>query len=349
MSEIEFTNKYFGDNKPVFIIAEAGINHDGSLEKAKELVEVAISANADAVKFQTFSGENLASKDAFLAQYHKKGSKKKETLKGLLKRLELKDYEVKELFEYCRGRGILCFSTPFGPQDVELLENLDNPLYKIASFSLTNYPLLKKVAETTKPIIMSTGLHTLGEVEEAVEILRNNNSNDIALLQCTSHYPSHPIDANLKVMNTLRSAFDLTIGYSDHTMGIIIASAAVAMGAKIIEKHFTLDVNHYGVDHDASLNPEELKSLVQAIREVELAMGSSVRNIPEIEHEIQKVHRPSIVSKSHIRAGEIIEEHMLTLKKPGTGIHPRDIHWVIGKKAKNNIERDRIINKSDLI
>ena len=342
--------KLVGKNQPVFLIAEAGINHDGDVEKAKKLIDIAYAAKVDAVKFQIFSGERLASKDAMLATYHKKGTiKKRETLKELLKRLELSKDEFKELFNYSNEKGIMIFATPFGEEDADFLEDIGVKLFKIASFSLTNYPLLRHIAWKGKPIIMSTGLHNLGEIEEAVKVIREAGNKQLALLQCTSHYPSYPKDANLKVMDTLRSAFQVPVGYSDHTMGINITLASVAMGAEIVEKHFTFDTTSYGVDHDASISPNELKNLVKGIREIELAIGSSIKIIPDIEKEIQRVHRPSLVSKVSIPKGSIIKKNMITIKKPGTGIHPKDINWVIGRTTKNYIEIDRLIKREDLL
>ena len=338
-----------GPGYPCFIIAEAGVNHDGDLEKAKKLIDIAHSAKADAVKFQTFTGEKLASKDAFLATYHKKGAVAgNETLKELLKRLELGKEEHKVLFDYAHKMGIRIFSTPFDEESADILEQLGVDLYKIASFSLTNYPLLKHIAKKNLPMILSTGLHNLGEIEEAVRVIYSTGNRQLILLQCTSHYPIDSKDVHLKVMDTLRSAFQVPVGYSDHTQGIAVTLASVALGANVIEKHFTFDTAAFGVDHDASISPQELHDLVRCTREVEAALGSSVKIIPEIEKEIQRVHRPSIVSKVNIPAGTIITVEMLIIKKPGVGIHPRELHWVVGRTAKVAIEADRLIKKEEL-
>ena len=343
-------NHTVGGSNQCFIIAEAGINHDGDITKAKRLVDIAIMAKADAVKFQSFNASRLASKDAILAKYHKKGLlSKNESLKELLARLEMNKQAHIELFKYARNKGITIFSTPFDKESVDLLEYLNVPVYKIASFSLTNYPLLSYIAEKQKPIIMSTGLHSLGEIEDAVSTIINTGNKNLALLQCTSHYPSKPEDANLRVMETYKSAFNVVVGYSDHTMGINTTIASVALGAKIVEKHYTLDIDSYGVDHDASLGPDELGQLIKGIREVEKAIGCSEKVIPECEKEIQRVHRPSLVAKVDIKKGETINESMISIKKPGTGIHPKDINWVIGRVVKNDISADRIILKSDLV
>ncbi len=346
---IKIGDRVVGEGYPCFIIAEAGVNHDGDVQKAKELVDIAVEAGADAVKFQAFTGEKLASKDAVLATYHKKGAvSKDETLKALLKRLELNEGGHKEVYRYAREKGIMVFSTPFDEDSADFLVELGVDLFKIASFSLTNYPFLQHVAKKGLPMIMSTGLHTLGEIEEAARAIHDAGNKQLVLLQCTAHYPCYPSDVNLRVMETLRSAFQLPVGYSDHTMGINVTLASVAMGANVIEKHFTFDIDSFGVDHDASISPKELKELVKGTREIESALGRSVKIIPEIEKEIQRVHRPSIISSVDIPAGTVISREMLEIKKPGTGIHPRDMHWVIGRKTKTTIEADRLIRREDL-
>lgn len=338
------------NNNPCFIIAEAGVNHDGSVSKAKELVDVAVEAKADAVKFQMFKTDRYASEDAFLANYHKKGIiKKNESLKNLLSRLELSESQFLEVFEYAKKKNIFIFSTAFDIPNAKFLFNLGMNLVKVASFSLTNYRLIKYLAKKNFPMIVSTGLHNLGEIEKTCQLIQDQGNSKIALLQCTSHYPSDAKDANLRVMKTLENAFDCIVGYSDHTMGINVALASVAMGAKILEKHFTLKTNSFGVDHDASLSPEELKLMIKGIREIESSFGSSVKIIPEIEKEIQRVHRPSLITKKNVKKGQIIKENMLDIKKPGIGISPNDVGWVIGRKLKRNIKKNKLILKKDLI
>lgn len=220
------------------------------------------------------------------------------------------------------------------------MQELGVNVFKIVSFSLTNYPFLEHVSKKGIPLIASTGLHNLGEIEKAVETIYQSGNNQLALLQCTSHYPSEAKDAHLKVMDTLKYAFQVPVGYSDHTMGINVALASIALGAKIIEKHFTFNVNSFGVDHDASISPSELKKLVIGVREIEVAMGGSIKIIPDIEKEIQKVHRPSLVSKVTISKGMVIKKSMLAIKKPGTGIHPQDMHWVLQCSSEKNKIRD---------
>jgi len=333
-----------GDGEPCFIIAEAGVNHDGDLEKARKMIDVAREAKADMVKFQTFTGEKLASKDAFLANYHKKGAvSQDETLKQLLKRLELNFDQHKELFNYAKNKGIGFMSTPFDEESADFLVNLGVKAIKVASFSVTHLPLLKHIAEKNLPIILSTGLSTIGEVEEAVKTIRESGNNKLALLHCTSHYPIEPKDSNLRVMNTLKQAFQLPVGYSDHTTGIDVSLASVAMGASILEKHFTLNQNAWGVDHDASISPEELKKLVEGVRNIESAFGSSIKEISHVEEEIRNVHTVSIVSKVDIPKGTIITKDMLAIKKPGTGIRSKYLNLIIGKEAKVDMEADRLI------
>jgi N-acetylneuraminate synthase/N,N'-diacetyllegionaminate synthase len=336
------------DSSPCFIIAEAGINHDGSLEKAKELVDVAKEAGADAVKFQMFNTNKYISKDAFYASYMKKGLlNKKEKINEFFKRLEVDKNQLIEIQNYAKKKKILFLCTPFDSENGELLNRMGVPIFKIASFSLTNTFLLESIAKHKKPVIMSTGLHTISEIENAYNILIKSGK-PVAILQCTSHYPIKAEEANLNVMKTFKNAFGCLVGYSDHSMGINIPIAAVALGAKIIEKHFTLEQNDFGADHDASANPKELKDLVSGIREIEKAFGSSQKIITKIEKEVFRVHRPSLISKVFIKKGTRIKKTMLDMKKPGTGINPLDINWVIGRKTKKNILKDRLIIKKHL-
>jgi N-acetylneuraminate synthase/N,N'-diacetyllegionaminate synthase len=336
------------DSSPCFIIAEAGINHDGSLEKAKELVDVAKESGADAVKFQMFNTNKYISKDAFYASYMKKGLlNKKEKINEFFKRLEVDKNQLIEIQNYAKKKKILFLCTPFDSENGELLNRMGVPIFKIASFSLTNTFLLESIAKHKKPIIMSTGLHTISEIENAYNILIKSGK-PVAILQCTSHYPIRAEEANLNVMKTFKNAFGCLVGYSDHSMGINIPLAAVALGAKIIEKHFTLEQNDFGADHDASANPKELKDLVSGIREIEKAFGSSQKIITKIEKEVFRVHRPSLISKVFIKKGTRIKKTMLDMKKPGTGINPLDINWVIGRKTKKNILKDRLIIKKHL-
>jgi sialic acid synthase SpsE len=295
-----------------------------------------------------FNTNKYISKDAFYASYMKKGLlNKKEKINEFFKRLEVDKNQLIEIQNYAKKKKILFLCTPFDSENGELLNRMGVPIFKIASFSLTNTFLLESIAKHKKPVIMSTGLHTISEIENAYNILIKSGK-PVAILQCTSHYPIRAEEANLNVMKTFKNAFGCLVGYSDHSMGINIPLAAVALGAKIIEKHFTLEQNDFGADHDASANPKELKDLVSGIREIEKAFGSSQKIITKIEKEVFRVHRPSLISKVFIKKGTRIKKTMLDMKKPGTGINPLDINWVIGRKTKKNILKDRLIIKKHL-
>ena len=246
-----------------------------------------------------------------------------------------------EIKRYCQ-KNILFICTPFDVKNGNFLNKINVPIFKIASFSLTNTFLLESIAKHKKPVIMSTGLHNISEIENAYNILKKSNK-PVAVLQCISHYPIKAKDANLRVMGTLKKALNCIVGYSDHSMGINVPLAAVAMGAKIIEKHFTLEQNDFGADHDASASPEDLKNLVTGIREVESALGSTKKFVTEVEKEVYKVHRPSLISKINIKKGQKIKKSMLDMKKPGTGINPLNINQVLGRTAKINIRKNKII------
>ena len=343
MECINLKKSKISDNDKCFIIAEAGINHDGSLQKAFELVDVAVEAKADAVKFQMFNTKKYISDDAFYASYMKKGLiSKKEKIDEFFKRLEVKQWELIEIQKYCKKKKILFLCTPFDEKNGNFLNKINVPIFKIASFSLTNTFLLESIAKHKRPVIMSTGLHTISEIENAYNILKKSNK-PVAVLQCISHYPIKAKDANLRVMKTLKKALNCIVGYSDHSMGINVPLAAVALGAKIIEKHFTLEQNDFGADHDASASPKDLKNLVSGIREVESALGSTKKVITDVEREVYKVHRPSLISKTNIRKGQKIRKSMLDMKKPGTGINPLKIDQVLGRTAKVNIKKNKLI------
>ena len=345
MDKIKLKNKSISKKNRCFIIGEAGINHDGSLSKARELVDVAVDAGVDAVKFQMFNTKKYISKDSFYASYMKKGLlSKSEKINEFFKRLEVTQWELIQIKNYCKKKGIMFLCTPFDVKNGNFLDKIGVPLFKIASFSLTNTFLLESIARHKKPVIMSTGLHTISEIENAYNILKKSGK-PVAILQCVSHYPIKPKDANLRVMKTFEKVFDCIVGYSDHSMGITVPVAAVALGAKIIEKHFTLEQNDFGADHDASASPNDLKNLVKSIREVESALGSSKKIITNVEKEVFKVHRPSLISRINIKKGSKITKNMLEMKKPGTGINPLKIDTIIGRTAKVNIKADKLIKK----
>jgi len=330
-------------SKRVFIIAEAGVNHNGSLDLAYQLIDVAKDAGADAVKFQTFKAENVVSKLADKAEYQKKTTGSDKSQLEMIKKLEISFEDFIKLKKYCDKKGIMFLSTPFDHQSIDFLHDLID-IYKIPSGEIINYPYLKHIASKNKPIIMSTGMANLGEVEEAINTIKKINSKaKISLLHCTTNYPTPYEEVNLKAMQTLAAAFKLPVGYSDHTLGIEVPIAAVAMGAKIIEKHFTLDKNLSGPDHKASLEPGELKEMVKAIRNIEKSLGDGIKKPNKSEIEIMKVARKSIVASKNIKKGEIFAKTNISVKRPGTGISPMRWNEVIGQKANRDYKNDELI------
>ncbi len=327
----------------VFVIAEVGVNHNGSLELARRLIDEAKECGADAVKFQTFKAEEIASVGAPKAGYQKQRGKGRNQLE-MLKDLELSFDDFAYLKRYCDQIGIEFLSTPFDLESAEFLFRIGMRRFKIASGEITNYPLLRKISSFSVPVLLSTGMADLDEVKDAVEVLMEGvRKEEITLLHCTSLYPCPFEKVNLKAMLTLRREFGLSVGYSDHTRGIEVPIAAVAMGAKVIEKHFTLDKSLPGADHQASLAPEEFKRMVEAIRNVEMALGvEEKRPVPE-EEEMKRVARKSIVARRRIKKGEVFSEGNLTTKRPGWGLSPMLWPKVIGKRAKRDFEKDEMI------
>lgn len=322
--------------KRVYVIAEAGVNHNGSVELARKLVEAAADAGADAVKFQTFRADTLVSPDAPKAEYQKQATGAAESQYQMLKKLELSDEAHRELKSLCGSLGIDFVSTPFDISDIPLLEGLDMPFYKVPSGAITDLPYLRAINVCKRPVVLSTGMATLEEVRAAIAVLRDCR---LSLLHCTTEYPCPFDDVNLKAMLTLRDAFGLPVGYSDHTKGIEVAVAAVALGAEIIEKHFTLDRNMEGPDHKASLEPHELKAMVTAIRNVSQSIAGDGRKVPNpAELAIAAVARKSIVAKRDIRAGERFSEDNLTTRRPGTGLSPMCWDEVVGTVAEHGFE-----------
>lgn len=330
-----------------FIIAEAGVNHNGDINIAKKLVDKAKEAGVDAIKFQTFRAENLVTKEAPKAEYQKETTgdgSQFEMLKKLA--LSLEDHII--LKRYCEEKGIMFISTPFDYESVDLLEKTGVSLYKVSSGDLTNLPLLSYIANKNKPIILSTGMANLGEVEEAVETISKAGNDRIILLHCTSNYPTAYEDVNLRAMLTMKEAFKLPVGYSDHTIGIEIPIAAVALGAKVIEKHFTLDRNMKGPDHRASIEPDELKIMVRSIRNIELAMGDGIKRCNNSEENIRKVARKSIVAGRDISKDEVITINNISFKRPEFGLKPKYVDLVVGKKARRNIKVNEFITFNDV-
>lgn len=326
----------------VLIIAEAGVNHNGDINIAKELVREAKRCGADIVKFQTFIPEKLASRHAVMADYQKKNLGFDEPQDAMLGRLTLKQEEYVLLADYCREIGMRFLSTPFEVESMRFLDGLQD-IWKIPSGEIANYPYLVEIAKTGKDIILSTGMSTLQEVEDALTVLRRNGAGKITLLHCTTNYPTPYEDVNLKAMQTMKDAFGLEAGYSDHTQGIEVPIAAVALGAAVIEKHFTLDRTMEGPDHKASLEPDELEAMVKAIRNIEKAMGDGIKAPSESEKANIAVVRKSIIAADSIRAGDILTEENLTTKRPGTGISPMRWNEVLGTRAVRDFEEDELI------
>lgn len=326
-----------------YIIAEAGVNHNGSLKLAKLMIDKAKESGADCIKFQTFVSKNIVSKNASKAEYQKEQTNSDESQLDMLRKLELSFDDFTELKEYCNLRGIEFLSTAFDFDSIDFLNSLDMRTWKIPSGEITNLPYLIKVAKTHKPVILSTGMSNIDEIGQTINILKTNGCKDITLLHCTTEYPAPYEDVNLKAMNTLRENFNMPVGYSDHTKGIEIAIAAVAMGATVIEKHFTLDRNMEGPDHKASLEPDELKAMVEAIRNVESAIGNGEKKPAESEMKNIAIARKSIIARSSIKKGETFTEDNIAVKRPGNGISPMRWFDVIGKTAVRDFEEDELI------
>jgi N-acetylneuraminate synthase len=352
-----------------FIIAEGGVNHNGSVDMARELIDIAVAAGADAVKFQTFKAEKVISRYAPKAEYQKKTTAETESQLDMVKRLELDENAHGLLIEHCRARNIQFLSSPFDFESVDLLAHkLNLPRLKIPSGEITNGPYLLHVARTGKSVILSTGMSTLGEIETALSVLafgylhsyketlpgkfhdaycseggRKIIEERVILLHCTTEYPAPFEEVNLQAMETMRSAFGLPVGLSDHTSGIAVSIAAVALGAAVIEKHFTLDKNLPGPDHKASLEPDELKSMIMAIRQVEKALGNG-RKMPSLaEWKNRTIARKSLMASQSIREGQIFTENNLSVKRPGSGISPMFYWDLLGEKSKKDYSEDELI------
>lgn len=330
-------------NKTI-IIAEAGVNHNGDLELAKQMVKAAKESGADIVKFQTAKLESLVSKLAPMAEYQKKNTGKIESQMDMLKRILLPYDDFAILARYCDEVGIQFLSTPFDIDSVEFLASLGCKLWKIPSGEITNLPYLEHVGRQKQPIILSTGMSTVNEIQEALSVLYDSGADKITLLHCTTEYPAPIETVNLRAMLTLKEKFQTDVGYSDHTMGIEIPVAAVAMGATVIEKHFTLSRNMEGPDQKASLEPQELKAMVSAIRNIELAMGDGEKKPIQSEMMNMTVARKSIIARRAIAKGEILTEENITTKRPGNGVSPMKWHEVLGTVAVRDFEEDELID-----
>lgn len=327
----------------IFVIAEAGVNHNGNIEIAKQLVDAASLAGADAVKFQTFKAENLVCKNARKAEYQMATTKQSESQYDMLKKLELTPDMHEQLINYCKYKNIMFLSTPFDIESLHYLVQCGIDMIKIPSGEITNYPFLKEIGKTCKKVILSSGMSTLEEVRAAVQILKDNGSKGVTVLHCNTEYPTPYADVNLRAMLTIRDELGITVGYSDHTRGIEVPIAAAALGATMIEKHFTLDKNMDGPDHRASLEPDELRAMVAAIRNIELALGNGEKIPSESEKKNIDIARKSIVAKCDIKAGDLFTEQNLTTKRPGTGISPMRWNEIINQRAKRDYSRDELI------
>ena len=323
------------------IIAEAGVNHNGDMDLAKKLIDEAKIAGADFVKFQT--AVNPTSKYAPKAEYQKRETGADETQLQMALKLRLTLDQHYELYEYCNKVGISYLSTAFDIDSVHFLDSLDLPFWKIPSGEITNLPYLLEIAKTHKPIVMSTGMAEMDEIRTTVELLKSNGSGEITLLQCHTDYPTMMENVNLRAMNTLAEEFDLPVGLSDHSIGIEVPIAAVAMGATVIEKHFTLDRNMYGPDHKASIEPDGLRAMISAIRNIEVALGDGQKICSPLERKYIIVARKSIVAKRDIKKGEVLTEENITTKRPGNGISPMKWFEVLGTKAVRDFGEDELI------
>ena len=348
VTTIKFHDWEIGPGKPCFIIAEVGVNHNGRIELAKKLVDAAVQAGADAVKFQTFKAEKLITAQAPKANYQIQSTGAGESQFEMLKRLELSYVQFQELYKYCQEQSILFLSSPFDDESADFLESLGVVAFKIGSGEITNLPFLTYVAQKNKPILLSTGMSYLGEVEAAVRVIYGAGNEKLALFHCTSNYPAAPIDVNLRAMRTLSSAFGVPIGYSDHTEGNEISFAAIALGACMLERHFTLDKKLPGPDHSASLEPGELEALVKGVRKIEAALGDG-RKIPtSSELNTASVARKSLVAAQDILAHTILSDALIEIKRPGTGLPPSMKAAILGRKTRVAIHSGDLIRLEDL-
>jgi N-acetylneuraminate synthase len=338
-----------GNDQPCFIIAEAGVNHNGDIELAKQLVDAAVEAGVDAVKFQTFKAERVVSAEAPKATYQKATTDADESQLEMVRHLELSPEAHQTLQTYCQEQNILFMSTPFDKGSVDLLDKLGVPLFKVGSGEITNWPLLKYIAAKQKPIILSTGMSYLGEADEAVRAIRDAGNDQLVLLHCVSNYPADPADVNLRAMATMTRAFQVPVGFSDHTPGIEVSLAAVALGACVVEKHFTLDKDLPGPDHRASLDPPELEALVRGTRVVEAALGDGYKRPAASEEENRGTVRRSLAASTDIPRGTIFTAAHLCSLRPATGLPPTLLRHIVGRETKREIKEGELITWSDLV
>lgn len=345
---IEFGKFVVGSESPAFIIAEVGVNHNGDLNLAKDLISKAAECGADCVKFQTFKAERVVVADAPKAHYQLKTTDAGESQLEMLRKLELDKGFYKEVLKCCEREGVFFMSTPYNEEDLEFLEDLGVEAYKLASIHAAEPSFAAHVASTGKPLILSTGMATLGEIDQALRAIRATGNDQVVLLQCTTNYPSNAEDTNLLAMQSMRDVFGVLAGYSDHTVGDIACIASIALGARVIEKHFTLDKTLPGPDHTSSSEPEEFRSLVEKVRLTEKCLGSSYKHPTDIEIKNSVGMRRSIVAKKEIVAGTELKNEHLTFKRPGTGLSPALLRQILGRKIRKEIAADQLIDWSDL-
>ncbi len=341
---LKIQDKVISEKSPTFIIAEAGVNHGGDMHIAKKLIEIASNAGADAVKFQTFKSENLILKDVVKAPYQQKTTNTEESQYDMLKKLEVSREQNLDLKRYCEEKNIIFLTTPFDESSLDEIDELDLPAYKVASTDTTNLPFLKKIAQKGKPIFLSTGMTYLAEVQMALETINEYNQ-DVVLLQCTANYPIADSEANLSVINTFKYHFNVLVGYSDHTEGLGAAAFAIPMGAKVVEKHFTIDKSLEGPDHRASLSPDELKEFVKIVRKVDAFMGSNIKKPNLSETKTRASLQKCLVAQCEIQKGEVFsEENIIAKRTGGIGISPIYYQDLIGKAAQKSYAVDEIIS-----
>ena len=348
MKDIKFGDRVIGDDMPVFVIAEAGVNHNGSLKLAKRLIDAAHSAGADAVKFQSFKAERIITRSAPSAQYHLRATKGKETWYKLLKRLEISDSRHYELLDYCKKKGIYFLSTPYDEESAEFLRRMPVLAFKIASTDLNNLPLLRLVASYNKPIFLATGMSSIDEIRESVECVRGAGNGQLVLFQCTANYPPAIADANLNVISALRERFNTLVGYSDHLASRQAAIAAVAKGICAYEVHFTEDRGLPGPDHRASLEYSGLRRIIRDIRMTQLLLGSARKRVTPSESQTRIVARKSLVASRNIKEGEALGRHNLGIKRPGTGLPPKYFYFLLGKRINRAVKKDELILLKDV-
>jgi len=349
MHSIKIGNKFIGKNNPVFIIAEAGVNHNGRLDLALKLINAAKKAGADAIKFQTFKAEDVVTTQGEMTEYQKKNIGKSESQLEMIKKFELRRGWSK-IAKYCKKKNIMFLSTPHGGfNSIDLLESLSVPAFKFGSGDLTSLPLLEYAARLNKPIILGTGMATLAEVKKSIQCIKKTGNKKIIALHCTTNYPCQLNEVNLKATQTMMKKLGVLIGYSDHTLGTQVPIMAATMNACIIEKHFTLSKKMSGPDHKASLEPKELKQMVDEIRNVEIILGKDIKRPVKNELKYIPLVRRSLVALKDIKKEEVLSKDNIGIKRPGTGIKPKNYFNILGKRAKKNIKADKLIKKNDYL